>query len=52
MAALTLVMMLVLVCIYFLVNLKNAQIVAEEREKEMTIVNVKTAESEMAEKNK
>jgi len=34
------------------VNLKNAQIVAEEREKEMTIVNVKTAESEMAEKNK
>ena len=51
-AAVAFVLMLVLVRVYCSVGLKDAQIVADEKGKEMEILNVKTVENEIASQNK
>lgn len=46
------VLMLVLVRVYFSIELKNAQIAAEEKEKEAEILNIKPTEDEISTRNK
>ncbi len=52
MSALAFVLMLVLVRIYFSIELKNAQVAVEEKEKEMEIMNIKPTEIEISARNK
>jgi Tfp pilus assembly protein PilN len=51
MSATAFVLMLALVRIYFSIELKYAQIAAEEKEKEMEILNVKATEDEISSRN-
>jgi len=51
-ASLSFVLMLMLVKVYFSIELKDVQVIAEEKSKEMEISRIKTAEGEMSSSNK